>query len=94
MAVRLMEYLTEEDYAVAAANGISRKRAYQRFYENGWEKERAITQKIGASRWSMYHEKCEANGITQQRFNDRIRRGKSPEDAATTPLYKRKDKTQ
>jgi hypothetical protein len=90
VVVRILEYLTEEDYAIAASNGISRKRAYQRFYDNGWEKECAITRRIGASRWSIYREKCEANGITQQRFNDRIRRGRNLEEAATTPLYKRK----
>jgi hypothetical protein len=84
-----MEYLTDEDYLIAERNGISHKTAYQRFYLTGWTKERAITQKIEPSRWSVYREICETNGISQQTFNDRIRRGKSPEEAATTPVGKR-----
>jgi hypothetical protein len=79
-------YLTEEDYDIAAKNGISRKRAYQRFYQNGWEKKRSITQPINkGTMWKNYREKCEAIGITKAAFYSRIYRGMSPEVASTTP---------
>lgn len=82
-----MEYLTEEDYITAEKNGISRKRAYQRFYLSGWEKERTITQSIDKiSRWDCYKSICEANGISQNTFDGRIRRGMNPEEAAKTKL--------
>lgn len=79
-------YLTEEDYAIAEKNGISRKRAYQRFYQNGWEKERSITQPIRkGTLWKNYREKCESIGITKASFYSRIYRGMSPEEASVTP---------
>jgi hypothetical protein len=90
MAVKIMEYLTEEDYVVAAQNGISRKRAYQRFYQYFWDRERTITQPIEkVSRWDRYKSVCESNGISQNTFDRRIRHGKSSEEAATTKLSTR-----
>jgi len=90
-----MEYLTDNDYAIAAKNGISRKRVYQRYYENGWDKERSITQnvrqqKIRKSKWFTYHTKCEALEISPGTFYSRLQRGMEPEEAATTPVVKRK----
>jgi hypothetical protein len=79
-------YLTEEDYAIAANNGISRKRAYQRFYQNGWEKERSITQPIvKGTLWEKFSEKCEVIGITKAAFYSRVYRGMSPEEASSYP---------
>jgi hypothetical protein len=79
-------YLTEEDYSIAAKNGISRSRAYQRFYQNGWDKERSITQPIKKGTvWKNYREKCEAAGITKAAFYSRIYRGMSPDEASITP---------
>lgn len=80
-----MKYLTEDDYIIAAANGISQKRAYQRFYQYGWDRERTITQPIDKiSRWDRYKSICKENGISQAMFNARILLGKSPYEAATT----------
>lgn len=90
MAVRILEYLTEEDYAIAASNGIRRKRAYNRFYQNGWDSERTITLPIEKiSRWDRYKSICEANGISQNTFDRRIQHGMSPDEAATTKLSSR-----
>jgi hypothetical protein len=85
-----LEYLTDEDYAIAAKNGISQKRAHQRFYQYGWDRERAFTQSIDkVTRWDRYKSICEANGISQNTFDRRIKRGKSPDEAATTKLSSR-----
>jgi hypothetical protein len=78
--------LTEQDYQQAVANGIKRETARQRFYDRGWEKERAITEpvntKVDRRRW---HRIAEENGITRDAFNTRLQRGWSEEAAATTP---------
>lgn len=82
-----MDYLTDEDYIIAEKNGISHQRAYDRFYINGWDKQRAITQPLKkVSIWEQYRDKCESHGIAKPTFYYRINNGLSPEEAATFPL--------
>lgn len=75
------ERLTAEDYAIARSNGISRQRAYQRFWNNGWDKQRAITQPLNSSLWRTYGKICEENGVSRYTFYYRIRKGMKPEEA-------------
>lgn len=86
----MKDYLTPEDYELAEKNGISRDLAYRRFYENCWEKERAITQpKRGTtSVWKQWREIAEANGIRESTFYSRLNIGLNPEEAATKELSK------
>jgi hypothetical protein len=77
--------LTADDYLIAKENGISRNLAYRRFYQNGWNKQRAITQPVKKGLGS-FKELCEQNGISMGTFYCRIQRGLSPEIAATLPV--------
>jgi hypothetical protein len=90
----LTEYLTDDDFATAARNGISRRRAYERFYNWGWERERAITQPLQkrGHLWVQYKAKCAEINLSRAGFIGRIDSGMTPEQAATTPKKKtRKD---
>jgi hypothetical protein len=90
-----MQYLTDEDYKQAAANGIPRKVAYNRFYTHSWDKEKTITKPVYTSIWYQYKEICWEHGISNNTFHRRIRSGMSPEEAANTlwiPHDKRKSK--
>jgi len=83
-----MEYLTDQDYEIAEQNGISKSAAYQRFYNYEWSKERAITEKINAkesSLYSQYKEKCRQNNVSGDLFRKRLKKGMSPEEAASKP---------
>lgn len=87
----MKDYLTPEDYEIAEKNGISRKLADSRFYDNNWEKERAITQpKRGPvlTIWDEWKEIAETNGIGKSTFNSRLEYGWEPEVAATKELAK------
>lgn len=87
----MKDYLTPEDYEIAEKNGISRKLADSRFYDNNWNKERAITQpKRGPllTMWDQWKEVAEANGICKSTFNSRLEYGWEPEIAATKELAK------
>lgn len=82
-----LEYeLTESDYKRAIANGITRDQAYKRFYNLGWDKERAVTEpvnkKVDRKHW---HRIAAEHGISRDAFNTRLHRGWSEERAATTP---------
>lgn len=93
-----MYYLTEEDYAVAKSNGISRKYAYKRYYEYNYDRERAITEPVGTSKrvtpnmllWEEWKDVAEANGITKHNFYNRLntqsKKKWTPEAAATIPI--------
>jgi hypothetical protein len=79
-----MEYLSDEDYAIAAKNGISRKYANHRFYIQCWDKERAITTPVNHYKglWPKFKN---ISLVSEPTFNKRIRSGMSPEKAASTP---------
>ncbi len=90
-----MEYLLDEHYEIAAANGICKKYVYQRVYEYGWEIKRAITQPVKKYKtgiWEKWKAVCEKNGIKKRVFHLRIHKyNMSPEEAATRPLLKHGD---
>lgn len=78
-------YFTEEDYEVAAANGISREQAYNRRYL-GWSKQDAITKPLVPKRRALYwkyEELCKKHGISRKTFDARVKKGMKPELAAT-----------
>lgn len=85
------EELTEEHYAIAEANGISRYNAWQRFNEYGWELEDAITRPVRSSGRRRKHNEdaikiAEANGISRALYMRRIRDGWSEEKASSAPI--------
>jgi hypothetical protein len=82
-----MEYLTDDDYKQAAANGIAYNVAYSRFHEYGWSKEDTINKPLHKpNNWPTYKDLAHSNGICQNTFYNRVRSGMTPEEAATTPL--------
>lgn len=79
-----MEYLTDEDYAIALKNGIPRKIASWRFNNCGWSLERAITQPYhpwDKSLKRQYMDQCKKHGVPYRTFCDRIKRGNTPDQA-------------
>lgn len=97
-----MEYLTDEDFEIAKNNGISRKRASQRFYQSFWDRERAITEPVGENhrkkgrgrKYGKWTSVAESNGIEKTTFYDRLKRGWSYKMAATKPPGKQGKKKQ
>lgn len=84
-----MDYLNDEDYAIAKENGISRHRAYIRMYELGWSKHDAITKPLQHLMWPKYKEQCEQNKVSQVTFYKRVQKGMSPDEASTLPPRER-----
>lgn len=87
-----MKYLTREHYRTAKKNGISPQLAYARFYNHGWSIEQTITQvpqPKGEGIYKPFKEQCEQNGITRNLFYKRIKKGMTPEEAATRPKIPR-----
>ena len=89
-----MEYLTDEDYATAAKNGIKKGTVYSRFHNSGWSAEKSIntptmsrTAKTG-SKYSKYFAICENYGITRGIFHNRLYKGWSLDKACTVPVGK------
>ncbi|MFJ5625420.1 hypothetical protein ACIQD3_22585 [Peribacillus loiseleuriae] len=78
-----MEYLTDEDFAVAKANGIAYATAYQRYYLSGWTKENATTIPVNGALWAKWRKTAEKNGVGYVTFWKRLRSGHSPKVAAT-----------
>ncbi|TBX83938.1 nucleoside permease [Bacillus cereus] len=96
----LDRWLTDEEYARAAANGINRKRLYSRVYDFDWDVEEAITAPIGTVRHGYerkhgdWFKVAAENGINSSTFYNRINAlGWSYKDAATKPT-RQKDKTE
>lgn len=89
-----MYYLTDEDYQIAEKNGISRNRAYARYYVNCWDKKRAITQPIYKNT-KEYREQAkiaQANGISISTFYSRVKTGWSLEEASSKPIGYRRER--
>lgn len=85
-----MYYLTEEDFLRAEANGIERRYAYNRYYHQHWDIERALTQPVikkpKNTEIAKWRKVAESNGIVRGTFYERVRRGMSYEEAATKPV--------
>jgi hypothetical protein len=79
-------YITPEQYAAAAENGISARTLELRYRDYGWEMDRAIStpvRKQGSNgKWPQV---AKENGISYSQFSARVRLGWSAEKAATTP---------
>lgn len=80
--------LTEEHFKIAESNGISRKNVSQRYWDYGWDIEKAITKPIEEkeSDWLTWKETAIKNGISNPLYNARLKKGMTPEKAATTPI--------
>ncbi|HFR4157289.1 nucleoside permease [Bacillus cereus] len=95
----LNRWLTDEEYARAAANGINRKRLQSRVYDFGWDVEEAITASIGTVRHEYkrkhgdWQKTALKNGINIGTFYSRLKLGWTYQDAATKPP-RQKDKTE
>lgn len=88
----LNRWLTDEEYARAAANGINRKRLQSRVYDFDWDVGEAITAPIGTVRhkYERKHGKwikiASENGINRNTFYTRVNNlGWNCKDAATKP---------
>lgn len=87
-----MEYLSDEDIKRAKENGIYKDLLYKRFYNNGWDKERAITEpkhiKMGRKRRyeDKWYKQAESNGISMQTMHKRIGLGWSLQEAVSIPI--------
>ncbi|MDY8166048.1 hypothetical protein C6352_26410 [Bacillus thuringiensis] len=93
----LNRWLTDEEYAIAAANGISRKRLNYRVYKSDkWELEEALTASPGTVRHNYegkHHKWLQLaleNGIHPNTFYTRVARGWGYCKAATKPSRKKK----
>ncbi|MGG0219198.1 hypothetical protein ABEZ32_24045 [Bacillus mycoides] len=94
----LDRWLTDEEYARAAANGINRKRLQSRVYDFDWDVEVAITAPLGTVRHEYkgknhkWLKLARANGIKTRAFHHRIKSGWGHYEAATKPPrnYKKK----
>lgn len=80
-------YITDEEYKIAANNGVNAKNLEQRIRSYGWSKEKAMTKPVkkqtDRSRWSKV---AKENGIGYGTFMSRIHLyGWDVEKAATTP---------
>ncbi|MBY0754557.1 hypothetical protein K5V21_03710 [Clostridium sardiniense] len=83
-------FISDEEYAIAAQNGICKETIRSRINKLGWSKEKALTEKINSlSEWVKLAEK---NGIPRASFYMRKNKlGWSLEKSATTPLMKRNE---
>jgi len=89
-------YLTPEDFKIAKKNGISNQRAYERFYYQNWNKERAITTPVRKSRGRSEKEwagKAKKNGISRNTYYKRREYGWSKEKASSKPIMTTKEST-
>lgn len=81
-------YIAPEEYAAAAANGISRQTLNVRIRVHGWDKQRAMSEPPQARTPREWRKVAEANGIKADTFYARVNRmGWDEERAATTPLH-------
>jgi hypothetical protein len=90
----MTSYLTDEDYARAEKNGISKKLAYHRFYMLSWSKERAISEINRLKKWSILFDQYKDIAIVSElTFKNRVLRGWHPQKAATAPHRNNKEIT-
>lgn len=89
MAINIYDYyITTEDYARAAENGVSASLLSERVRRLCWDKERAITTPPKPKRSKIPQEirnLAEQKGIPFPLLSQRIRNGWNPKKAATTP---------
>ncbi|EEL37214.1 hypothetical protein bcere0020_53950 [Bacillus cereus Rock3-29] len=93
----LDRWLTDEERARAAANGICEKTLYYRLYKTDkWELEEALTAPPGTVRHDYegknhkWLQLVRKNGISTDTFHSRIKSGWGHYKAATKPARKKK----
>ncbi|MED3586566.1 hypothetical protein [Bacillus thuringiensis] len=93
----LNRWLTDGEYEIAAANGISRKRLNYRVYKSErWELEEALTAPPGTVRHNYegkhfkWIQLALGNGIRPNTYYSRVSRGWGHQKAATKPARKKK----
>lgn len=81
-------YITDEEYAEAARNGISYDRLTNRIRRNGWGKKEAMTTPVKVHKEkASFIRLAKENGICYETFKARVySRGWDEYAAATTPL--------
>ncbi|MBM7835916.1 hypothetical protein [Clostridium sardiniense] len=77
-------FITDEDYVIAERNGICRSTLESRIRKLGWNKERAVTEKV--DKFKAWAKLAEENGISKELFYMRKKIGWSLEAAATLPV--------
>ncbi|MED1612533.1 nucleoside permease [Bacillus paranthracis] len=93
----LNRWLTDEEYARAAANGINRIRLNSRVYDFDWDVEEAITAPIGTviheyeRKHGNWPKIALENGININTFYTRLQMGWTYQDAATKPARRKGD---
>lgn len=94
-------YITPEQYAQALENGVSERVLYARVNYHGWDLEQAICHEPGKPRMgvmygarkvpdNVWYFVAKERGISPQTYHKRLKRGWSPERAATEPLQQPK----
>ncbi|MED3026188.1 MULTISPECIES: nucleoside permease [Bacillus cereus group] len=92
----LDRWLTDEEYAMAAAKGINRKLLNYRVYQAEWDLGTALTAPPRTVRHSPEGEYAKwtklavENGICKGTFYSRVKSGWGCQEAATTPTKKNK----
>lgn len=79
-------YITPEEYEIAEANGISKKRVDVRVRKLGWPVKKAITKPTQNRNQKEWVEKAIKNGITPQCYYGRVHKNWSKEEASTIPM--------
>lgn len=84
-------YITDEEYAIAEKNGVSKDTLNFRIRRMGWDKEKALTTKPRKyTDRAKQVEIAKANGISRATFYDRLAYGWKVEDAYTVPVMSSK----
>jgi hypothetical protein len=82
------EWLTEEDFSIAASNGINYDIAYKRFYRYKWSREKTITEPIrkkgGSPKKALWWEYKDISIVSRSTFDYRVKHGMPPRLAALT----------
>ncbi len=81
-------YVTPEDFETAKRNGIHEKLVKTRVYRDGWEINRAITQKVTSKvyePWERWKDKAVVNKMTFYSRMNNSAKGWTEEEAALTP---------
>lgn len=90
MREHFYQFISDEDYAIAEANGINAKTLNTRVFSLYWDIETAITRPVQVQiKGDPWVEKAKEHGIHPNTYRARRRYGWSAEEAATHPLVKK-----
>jgi hypothetical protein len=81
--------ISPEQYKIAKANGIDRNTLHTRVYVNDWELGRAITQPVKRQQ-DLWKQWGPVSKVAYSTFYMRMKKGMTPEEAATLPPGKPK----